>query len=150
MNEKFRKKVQSSGKSLYAISHESGVAYTTLNELYNGKTDINKCSAETVYILATYFKCDCYDILNDFIFPKNIKGNYMGVKYVWRESEQSTIEFCITDNGKEVVVYGNSGYKFPDNYSHYKMVSEALVEYYLEEKEKEALLNDYLYSHAQK
>jgi len=38
--------------SVYQCSKQSGVPYTTLLELIRGKTQIGKCSAETVYKLA--------------------------------------------------------------------------------------------------
>lgn len=36
----------------YRLSQKSNVPYTTLNDLCNGKTSLEKCSAETVYRLA--------------------------------------------------------------------------------------------------
>ncbi len=38
--------------SKYRLSKESAVPYTTINDLCNGKTQIEKCSAETVYKIA--------------------------------------------------------------------------------------------------
>ena len=40
------------GITKYSLSKTSGVPYTTLNDICNGKTSIEKCSAETVYRLA--------------------------------------------------------------------------------------------------
>ena len=39
-------------KSKYSLSKSSGIPYTTLNDICNGKTSLGKCSAETVYRLA--------------------------------------------------------------------------------------------------
>ena len=36
----------------YRLAKNSGVPYTTLNDICNGKTKLEKCSAETVYRLA--------------------------------------------------------------------------------------------------
>lgn len=38
--------------SKYRLSQKSGIPYTTLNDLCNGKTRLEKCTAETVYKLA--------------------------------------------------------------------------------------------------
>lgn len=38
--------------SVYRLSKESHIPYTTVNEICNGKVELNKCSAETVYHLA--------------------------------------------------------------------------------------------------
>lgn len=36
----------------YRLSQESGVPYTTITDIYSGRTQLEKCSAETVYKLA--------------------------------------------------------------------------------------------------
>lgn len=41
-----------SGMTKYRVAKKSGVPHTTLNDLCNGKTRIEKCSAETLYRLA--------------------------------------------------------------------------------------------------
>lgn len=38
--------------TIYRLSKESGVPYATLNDICNGKTRLEKCSAETVYRIA--------------------------------------------------------------------------------------------------
>lgn len=40
------------GITKYSLSKSSGIPYTTLNDICNGKSSIEKCSAETVYRLA--------------------------------------------------------------------------------------------------
>lgn len=41
-----------SGMTKYRVAKISGIPHTTLNDLCNGKTRIEKCSAETLYRLA--------------------------------------------------------------------------------------------------
>ena len=38
--------------SLYELSKKSGIAYSTLSDLYNGKTNIKKCNIRTAYALS--------------------------------------------------------------------------------------------------
>lgn len=65
--------------SVYQCSKLSGIPYTTLLELVNNKTNIEKCSAETVYRLAKTLKIDMEYLLqrNDIdefeTFKSNIK-----------------------------------------------------------------------------
>ena len=33
----------------YRLAKESGIAYTTINDICNGKAQLEKCSAETIY-----------------------------------------------------------------------------------------------------
>lgn len=46
------------GRSIYALSKESGVAYSTLNDLVNGKVDIDHCKVSLLLgfiVYAQYF-----------------------------------------------------------------------------------------------
>lgn len=45
MNDKFKSKMKEKGKTAYAVSKETGIPYTTMNELMNDKININRCSA---------------------------------------------------------------------------------------------------------
>lgn len=40
------------GLTKYRLAVQAGIPYTTLNDLCNGKTKLERCSAETVYKLA--------------------------------------------------------------------------------------------------
>lgn len=42
------------GLSVYKVSKETGIAYTTLNDIVIGKTDIRKSSSELLYRLSKY------------------------------------------------------------------------------------------------
>ena len=44
--------LQKKKMSVYRLAKTSEVPYATLNDLYNGKTRLEKCSAETVYRIA--------------------------------------------------------------------------------------------------
>ena len=55
MNEQIKDKIKNSKKTIYQISKETGINYTTISELYNEKTNINKCASYTVFRLALYF-----------------------------------------------------------------------------------------------
>lgn len=95
--------------SVYECSKISGIPYTTLLEIVNGKTSINKCSFETVYKLALTFntpmetfyeRCDfnSFELFKseikhrikeqtDFGFLTNIYLNNDEIRKYWNESE---------------------------------------------------------------
>ena len=120
MNDNFNHMIKETGKSIYKISQESGIPYTTLNELVNEKKNINYTSAETVYKLCLYLKCDMSDILNDVIFLENGQG----------------IELHITDNNKDLTLLTLKT-MCTDLYDCYmKQVPEMMIENYDEEKQE--------------
>lgn len=44
--------LKAQNKSIYALAKESGVAYSTLNDLANGKVDINQCKVSLLRALS--------------------------------------------------------------------------------------------------
>lgn len=140
MNDNFKQKVKKTGKSIYKISQESGIPYTTLSELMNGKKNINHTSAETVYKLCLYLNCNINDILNNVGLLENGKGVYLGYHYQWKKKDNG-IELHITDNNRDLVLLTLKT-MCQDLYSCYmKQVPEMMIENYDEEKrEWEGLL----------
>lgn len=51
--------------SVYQCAKKSNVPYTTLSDLINGKTKINRCSAETVYKLSKVFHVTMEELLEN-------------------------------------------------------------------------------------
>lgn len=51
--------------SVYQCAKESKVPYTTLSDLVNGKSNIRKCSAETVYKLSKVFHVTMEELLEN-------------------------------------------------------------------------------------
>lgn len=52
--------------SVYQCAKESKVPYTTLSDLVNGKSNIRKCSAETVYKLSKVFHVTMEELLGNY------------------------------------------------------------------------------------
>lgn len=69
--------------SLYHISEETGIPYTTLSKLKLGKLDMNKCSAEVSLRLARFFECSIEDLLNPYSFMAGVHGTYRCCHYRW-------------------------------------------------------------------
>lgn len=140
MNSNLKEKVKETGKSIYKISQESGIPYTTLNELMNEKKNINNTSAETVYKLSLYLNCNVNEILNSIAFLENGKGTYLGYRYYWKTTDEG-IELHIIDNEKDLILLTLKK-MCHDLYDCYlKQVPEMMIENYDDEKrEWEALL----------
>ena len=51
------------GMTMYKLSKESGIPQTTINDICNGRTDIDKCSAETLYKISKALDVTVEDIL---------------------------------------------------------------------------------------
>jgi transcriptional regulator with XRE-family HTH domain len=54
-----------SDTSIYRLAKNSGVPYTTVREIYSGKTEIEKCSGETLYKLAKALDVPIETLLED-------------------------------------------------------------------------------------
>ena len=121
------------------MSKDTGIPYTTISELCTGKTDINKCAADTVYKLASYFECDMKDIMNYVDTLDNYSGKYQKQKFKWSKLDDKLC-LSIEINGKMEIIE-----LLPPVYStrpkaFNKALTELLIDNYLEEKEMEKLL----------
>ena len=56
--------------SKYRFAKDSGISYSTLNNICSGKTNISKCSSETIYKLAK-----ALDVTMDFLINKIIEDS---------------------------------------------------------------------------
>lgn len=63
--------------SMYRLSQESGIPYTTINDICSGKTHLSKCTGETLLKLARYLDLNIEDLL------------------VRKEEESTTVDFEI-------------------------------------------------------
>jgi len=57
--------IRNQGMTKYKLAKESNVPYSTLNDICKGKTNLAKCSAETVYRLAKALHVSMEDLLTD-------------------------------------------------------------------------------------
>ena len=134
MNDNIKDKIKHSGKSLYRISKETGIPYTTLNELMNEKKNINHIKAETVYRLSVFFKCDTKDLLNTFSLLNNSEGNYMDVPYKWISSDSKSTLHIYYDNEDIILTKANT-LAAEINYATYRELTEILIENYIRKNE---------------
>lgn len=140
MNENFCNHVSACGETVYQISKQTGIPYTTLSELINGIININKCAADTVFRLSLYLKCTMDEILNEASLIINMSGIYRAIKYQWKSSQDHLAELHIWDDGKEAVL-DKGDYSQARFYAVYRDMTELIIDEYLEQKEVEVMLN---------
>lgn len=53
--------------SIYKLAKKSGVPYATINDICNGKTRIEKCSAETIYKIAKGLEVSMESLIEPYV-----------------------------------------------------------------------------------
>lgn len=139
MNENFIDLVKNTGKSVYQISRETGIPYTTLSELINEKVDINKCAAGMVHKLTLYLKCSLEDILNREPLITNKSGTYRKIKYKWVPTGNGTVTLNIKD-GQTKKIIDESKCDQARFYQTFDNMTELIIDYYITQKEVDANL----------
>ncbi len=135
MNEKFLKIIRESGISMYALAKRSGVPYTTVNELKNGKHNINQCSAETVCKLGIALDTDPLELLNPFRFLDGLEGKYKSIRFFWKSDQETSIHFEI--DGKEVILGTGKLWNIPERRKYYDVIAEWMIQDFLNKREWE-------------
>ena len=62
--------------SVYRLSKTSGVPYATVNDICNGKTRLEKCSAETIYRLAQALDVSMEELLTPYMVKRPSFENF--------------------------------------------------------------------------
>ena len=133
MNDNFNRVLKESGMSMYALSMNSGVPYTTINEIHNGKVDINQCAAQTVWKLGTILKTDPGEIMNPIMYMDGIRGRYGDIDYVWETDETSKIVFEY--QGDKVTLDMGALYNIPDRIKYYQDFAKWKIKDFIEDIE---------------
>lgn len=147
LNQDFLRHMDACGKTAYQISKETGIPYTTISELVNGKININKCAADTVFRLSLYFRCPMDEILNPVPLLANVSGTYRGIRYQWKPGRDHAVELHVWDRGEESIL-DKGGYSQARFYGVYGDMTELIIDKYIEEKEAEELLNESVFFNA--
>lgn len=58
--------MRKSGASIYSLSQKSGIPYSTLRDICSNKTDLGKCEARTVYLLAQALGISLDDLMKTY------------------------------------------------------------------------------------
>lgn len=68
--------LQKKKMSKYRLSKVSGIPYATVNDICNGKTNLEKCSGETIYKLAQSLGVSMEELLEPYIHKRVSFENY--------------------------------------------------------------------------
>ncbi|MCR5066872.1 MAG: helix-turn-helix transcriptional regulator [Erysipelotrichaceae bacterium] len=99
------------GLSKYSVANSSGIPYMTLSDICNGKTNLAKCSAETVYKLSKVLDISMEELLEPCMLPR-ISFDLFRSNVCHRLKELGDIEFLIRsiESGDIVTFYERSWY----------------------------------------
>lgn len=78
----------------YRLSKNQGIPYTTINDICNGKTQLNKCTAETVYKIAKELDVSMESLIEPYMAKRNDFDLYRS-NVCHRVKELGDIEFII-------------------------------------------------------
>lgn len=81
-------------KTLYQLSKNSGISYTTLNDIYHGRASLAKCTAETVYKLSRELDIGMEELLSPYV-QKRISFELYKSNVCHRLKELGDIQFII-------------------------------------------------------
>ncbi len=88
------------GMSIYRLSKISGVPYATLNDICNGKTKLEKCSAETVYRICRALNISMEELLGPCFIKRTDFENFKST-ICQRLKEMGDIDFLMDTIEKE-------------------------------------------------
>ncbi len=93
--------------SKYKLAKNSGIPYSTLTDIINGKTLLSKCSAETVYKLSKELQVSMEDLLSPY-FEKRIDFELFKSNVCHNLKELGDIGFIIETLEKDdITLYYN-------------------------------------------
>ena len=137
-NTGFKRALENAGISMYELSRLSAVPYTTVNEIHNGKLDINQCAAGTVKRLSAILGVSVDEILNPIMYLNGVKGKYKGIEYVWSTDlndgcSQITFEY----EGRDVTLSTGAVYNIPSRIRYYNTMAGWNIKHFIEHMEWE-------------
>ena len=71
-----REALKEKNMTIYRLARESGLPYATVNDIYNGKAQLGKCSAETIYKIARALDVSMEDLLAPCFLKRSSFENF--------------------------------------------------------------------------
>ena len=65
-----RELMEKKGITTYRLSKNSGIPYTTVNDICNNKVSLAKCNSETVYRLSKALNISMEELLEPFVISR--------------------------------------------------------------------------------
>ncbi len=134
-NDNFNKHLKESGISMYALAKRSGIPYTTINELHNGKNSINQCAVTTVYRIGAALGVKPDSLLNPIKYIDGVRGKYKSIDFIWTTSDESCITFEY--DGDRVTLGTGAVYNIPARLEYYNIIAGWMIKDYIAKREWE-------------
>ena len=143
MNEKFKELYKKQNISMYALAAKTGLPYTTINNLFNDKLDINHVAVEAVYKIAIVLQCEIKDIMNPVQIMNNAKGCYRKIRYQWVCKQGENAEIQLQHNGNKVLINMDNTFNKESSRQYYDYFAEMAIDRYLERLKFEKTAAEY-------
>lgn len=132
MNDAFIQAFHESGMSVYRLSRQSGVPYTTVYELVSRKKNINHRPVETIKRIAAVLGRPVEQLLNPVHYMDGISGKLYGISFTWRYEGKMVLH--IKDGKEKTVIATGLQMTDTDRRSIYEGVADAYIQQYLKQK----------------
>ena len=86
--------LQQKNMSIYRLAKASGIPYATVNDICNGKAQLEKCSAETIYHLAHALDVSMEELLAPYFIKRSSFENFKST-VCHRVKELGDLDFII-------------------------------------------------------
>lgn len=134
MNEAFIKAMEDKKLTGYALSHESGVPYTTINRLTRGILDINRCESEAVSRLSLVLGKKMEELLNPYAVMNKVEGKYKKIHYTWEVGEDGRMVLKFLYKKNEVKIFTENEFRIPGRKNTYKYAAGAYIDKYIKDQ----------------
>ena len=132
-NKNFNDAFERSDMTMYALSRRSGVPYTTINEIRNGRNDINQCAAGTVWKLAAALGVDLTALMNPINYLDGVKGKYKGIDFTWSVGDTTFITFEY--DGESVTLDTGAVFNIPARFEYYRIIAGWMIKEHIDSRE---------------
>jgi len=89
-----QERIKNSGMSIYKLAKLSNTPYATCNDIISGKTQLEKCSAETIYRLAKALNISMEELINPYMIKRGSFENFKSA-ICHRLKEKGDLDFLI-------------------------------------------------------
>lgn len=88
--------------SIYSLSKDTEIAYSTLNDICNGKVDINNCKVGIIKKLAKYFNTSMDEMYNTCLNDKNIQIDLLTKAEIYTKNKSYYVKFRYDDKDANI------------------------------------------------
>lgn len=88
--------------SIYSLSKDIEIAYSTLNDICNGKVDINNCKVSIIKKLAKYFNTSMDEMYNICLNDKNIQIGLLTKAEIYTKNKSYYVKFRYDDKDTNI------------------------------------------------